>query len=62
MLCKNINVKEGLVNGTRGVVIGFDKSVQGLYTTLSRLVNLEFQSVRDYSEHPCIEYQLNNEL
>ena len=30
MLCKNINVKEGLVNGTRGVVIGFDKSVQGL--------------------------------
>ena len=29
MLCKNINVKEGLVNGTRGVVIGFEKGTAG---------------------------------
>ena len=29
MLAKNVNVQEGLVNGARGVVIGFEKGNEG---------------------------------
>ncbi|XP_067946292.1 ATP-dependent DNA helicase PIF1-like [Watersipora subatra] len=37
MICKNIDVKEGLVNGTRGVVIGFEKGSSGF--PVIRLLN-----------------------
>ena len=29
MLAKNLDVQRGLVNGARGVVVGFDKKNQG---------------------------------
>ena len=29
MLAKNVNVQEGLVNGARGVVVGFEKGNEG---------------------------------
>lgn len=36
MLAKNLDVQRGLVNGARGVVVGFDKKNQGIvYETQS---------------------------
>ena len=32
MLAKNVSVQEGLVNGARGVVVGFEKGNEGKYT------------------------------
>ena len=29
MLAKNVNIQEGLVNGARGVVVGFEKGNEG---------------------------------
>lgn len=37
MLAKNVNVQEGLVNGARGVVVGFEKGNEGKFYILLAL-------------------------
>lgn len=35
MLAKNLDVQRGLVNGARGVVVGFDKTNDGEFVTFN---------------------------
>lgn len=37
MLAKNLDVQRGLVNGARGVVVGFDKKNQGTVYETQRM-------------------------
>jgi len=57
MICKNINMKEGLANGSRAVVVGFEPGVTGKESTIIQRVKILGFYQLNYTG-PCV--LLNN--
>ena len=57
MLAKNLDVSRGLVNGARGVIVGFDSGVEGRY-----MCNLYIGLELELPNHFLCYSRLNPEL